>query len=183
MKIFPVLILILVMIISGCVEESKEIKELKIPGHGNHIYQFSNDIREVLNVPVNDPIAIKKLVWQSDRLNIIFNGSSKQDNAYFQVVVINIVSKLQTFFAYEGKLLQFPVFYYENGRWFNSTEDEIILPDLEGANLWLMGPDTGARDTSLFSMGDIIYLQGTDYKNLTLAGDKFALLIMGIDKI
>ena len=182
MKKFMFIILIVsILSISGCVNE-EEIKELRIPGHGNHIYQFSHDIREALKVPVNDPIAIKKSVWQSDRLNIIFNGSSKQDNAYFQVVAINIVSKLQTFFAYEGKLLQFPVFYYENGKWFNSTE-EITIPDLEGANLWLVGPNTGAMDTSLFSVDNVIYLQGTSYKNLTLAGDKFALIIMGIDKI
>lgn len=181
MKKFVLIMLVFTLIISGCTEE-KEIKELRIPEHGNHIYEFSNDIREALKVPVNDPIAIKKLVWQSDRLNIIFNGSSQQDNAYFQVVAINIVSKLQTFFAYEGKVLQFPAFYYENGRWFNST-GEVVLPDLEGANLWLVGPNTGAVDTSLFSIGDIIYLQGTSYKNLTLAGDKFALIVMGIDKI
>jgi hypothetical protein len=168
--------------ISGCTED-KEIKELKIPGHGNHVYEFSNDIREALKVPVNDPIAIKKLVWQSDRLNIIFNGSSQQDNAYFQVLAINIVSKLQTFFAYEGKLLDFPVFYYDDKRrWFNSTE-EVAIPNLEGANLWLLGPDTGAKDTSLLSIDNIIYLQGTSYKNLILVGDKLALIIMGIDKI
>ena len=182
MKKSLLILLVFTLIISGCVEENKEIKELRIAGHGNHIYAFSYDIRESLKIPVNDPIAIKILVWQSDRLNIIFNGSSQQDNAYFQVLAINIVSKLQTFFAYEGKLLRFPVFYYENGKWFNSTE-EIIIPDLKGANLWLLGPNTGASDTSLFSVNNIIYLQGTSSKNLTLAGDKFALVIMGIENV
>jgi hypothetical protein len=31
--------------------------------------------------------------------------------------------------------------------------------------------------------GNIIYLQGTSYENLTLAGDKFALIVMGIEKV
>jgi hypothetical protein len=176
------IILASIVIISGCTEEQK-ITELKIPGHGNQVYVFSNDIREVLKVPVSDPIEIQQLVWQSDRLNIIFNGSSQQDNAYFQVVAVNIVFKLQTFFAYEGKILQFPVFYYENDNWFNSTGDKLTVLNLEGANLWLLGPDTGAKSTSLYSLDNIIYLQGTDYKNLTLAGDKFALIVMGVDSI
>ena len=176
-----IIILFALVLIAGCVEQ--EIKSLVIPGHGRHVYQFSHDIRDALEVPVNDPLAIKKVVWQSDRLNIIFNGSSQQDNTYFQVVVINIIAKLQTFFAYEGKILQFPVFYYEDGKWFNSTLEQVAVPDLQGANLWLVGPDTGAVDTLLYSTGNIIYLHGTTYKNLTLAGDKFALVVMGIDSI
>jgi hypothetical protein len=49
--------------------------------------------------------------------------------------------------------------------------------------IWLVGPNTGAKETAVNIDGNIIYIQGTSYENLVLAGDKFALIVMGIERI
>lgn len=177
------IIFISVVFISGCTEQQAEIKEITIDGHGNQVYQFSYDIRESQKIASDDPLAISMLVANSDYMNIVFDGSDNQDNGYFQVVLINIVQKLTTYYSYEGKAFSgLPIYYYitENNTivWYNSAQENITEPDLSGTTLWLLGPSTGANETSVRLNNNTIYIQGTSYKNLTLAGDKFALIFM-----
>ena len=174
-------ILVIVILAAGCIQQEKPVTELKISGHPQ-IYSFSSDLREALKVPATGQMEMQTMFSSSDRIDIVFNGTSTQDNAYFRVVLINIVSKLQTYSVNEGKILEFDTYYFVDGVWYNATNNEIEKPDF-GAAIWLKGPDTGATETSVRIEGNIVTVPGTFYKNLTLAGDKFVLVVFGIDKI
>jgi outer membrane lipoprotein-sorting protein len=175
------IIIIFAVLISGCAQ-NKEIKEITISGH-QEIYTFSNDIRESLKVHANDPVGIMELFLRNDRFDIVFDGSSGKDNAYFTVVVTNL-NKIPIFYTYEHRIFAFNnTYYYIGEQWYDSTGGNITRPTLDKPTIWLKGPDTGANNTSLTLDGNMIYLQGTDYKNLTLAGDKLTLIVFGIDRI
>lgn len=179
MKIYNALLVILIILVSGCVQQ-EEIKEITIPGHGSQIYEFSYDVRESIRVRSSGEDSISALLRSADKIGIIFNGTSKEDNGYFSAVAFNILAKLQTFYAYEGKLLSdIAVFYYDEG-WHNKTGTAVEKPDLTGASIWLLGPHTGANGTSVSIDGSVIYVQGTSLKNIAMAGDKLALIAMGI---
>ena len=172
--------MILLLALAGCVQ--KPVTEITLPGHGQQIYAFANDIREALKVPTNDPAGIKALFDSSSKVAIVFNGSSPEDNRYFQVVVVNTVTKLQAYYSYEGKLMRFDVYYYDNEGWHNSTGGAVLQP-LNGAAIWLLGPNTGAAATSVALERSVVYVQGTGYKELTLAADRLSLAFMGIERI
>lgn len=174
--------LILIIITSGCVAQ-EEIKEITIPGHGSQVYEFSYDVRESIKVRSSGDDAISSLLRSAGRMSVIFNGTSREDNGYFSAVAFNILSKLQTFYAYEGKLLSdIAVFYYDGG-WHNKTGSAVEKPDLTDASIWLLGPHTGANGTSVTIDGSVIYIQGTSLKNIAMAGDKLALIAMGINSL
>lgn len=172
--------LVVLVFIAGCTEQ-QPITEISIPGHGNQIYTFTNDIREALRVKTNDPEGIKSTGKTLTKINIVFDGSNTQDNAYFRVVLINIGAKLPTYYAYEGRLVTFDSYYFIGDKWYNATSEEITKPNFTETVLWLSGPST-ANETSLTLKGNIIYLRGDSYKGLTLAGDKLVLLFFQIDK-
>ncbi|MDI6721447.1 MAG: hypothetical protein QMD85_03590 [Candidatus Aenigmarchaeota archaeon] len=180
MKISYVL-LAAIIAIAGCVQEEMPLKEISIPGH-KEIYTFSNDIRDSINVSSNDPPEIRGQFFKGD-MNIVFDGSSTQDNAYFTVVVTNIMAKIPTYLAYEGVVIRFEPYYYIGEMWYNKNGDEIERPELNGPALWLKGPSTGAEDLSVNIANNTIVLQGRTYKELTLAGDKLVLEVMGINKL
>lgn len=169
-----IVVLLSVILASACVQQP-EIKEIKIAGHGNQVYTFANDIRKAAKVYANDPEAIRNIFLQNDRLALVFDGSNQQDNAYFTVVVTNL-GKIQTYLAYEGKIFSFEPLYFIDDRWYDSTSTEIQKPELSNA-LWLKGPSTGADETSVTVVNGTVYLQGTSYQNLTLAGDKLVLIV------
>ncbi|MBI2578654.1 MAG: hypothetical protein HYW26_03010 [Candidatus Aenigmarchaeota archaeon] len=170
-----------VLLVSGCVQQQREIKEITIPGHPQ-IYSFSNDLREVLKVPVSGKADMQILFLQSSSIDIVFNGTSTQDNAYFRVVLIDMITKMQAYASNEGKQLTFRSYYFVDSKWYNSTNGEIEKPGL-GTAIWLKGPETGAEETSVRADESIITVQGTSYKNLTLAGDRLVLVVFGIDRI
>ena len=183
-KKYLILLFMLILVI-GCAEQGPEpIKAIQLPGHGQQVYAFTHDIRESLEVPANNEVAIYNLVQGSDNLNIVFNGTSQEDGGYFSVVVFNTVSKLITYFTYEGKVLnKFPTAYYLEDGWYNATGDKIISPVFEGPTLWMLGPNTGAKGTGLILINNTIYLHGTTYENLTMAAGKFVLTVMGISSL
>lgn len=182
-KILLIVILASLVLVSGCAEQPQEIKEITIPGHGNQVYTFENDIREALKVPVNSETGVGILMSMYDHYTIVFDGSDMQDNAYFRVVLINL-GKIPIFYAYEGKAISFEYFYYIGDQWYNETDGEIKKPDFSRRpTIWLKGPSTGANETSLTLENNILYLQGTSYKNLTLAGDKLTLIVFGIKSV
>ena len=180
-KIIIPLILVAMTLIAGCAEQ-QPITEISIQGHGNEIYTFSNDIRESLLVKTNDPEGIKAIGATFTDMNVVFDGSNQQDNAYFRVVLTNINAKLPLFYSYEGRLISFNAYYFIGDTWYKSA-NQTIEPNFSSPVLWLSGPSTGAKDTSLNLVNNTIYLSGTSYKNLTLAGDKLVLLFFGIDNI
>ena len=178
-----VIAILLLVLSSGCVheEEETEIKEISIPGH-YHSYIFSYDIRESLNVTSSDPDAIMNLVGSADVLDIVFDGSSEEDNSYFSIALFNIASKLNNYFIYEGKIWKSQIFYYIGDHWYNSSTEEIEKPEL-GPAIWFLGPNTNATETSVKLVDNIIYIQGTSGKDIELAADKFSLNVMGIRKV
>ncbi len=176
-----VIVLIVSVIVSACIQQQQEIKELRIPGHPQ-IYSFSNDLRETLKVPVHGKAEIQRLFLTSDSIDVVFNGTSTKDNAYFTIVALNTVSKLQTYSFNEGKALNFRSFYFVEGKWYNSTNEEIDEPQL-GTTIWMKGPETGANETSVSVEENIITIQGTSYKGLTLAGDRLVLIAFGVENI
>ncbi|KHO47666.1 MAG: seg [archaeon GW2011_AR5] len=180
--VLPIL-LISVIVISGCVEEQEPVTEIYVPGHGNQIYAFHNDIRESLKVPVNNPEGIKALAAVSNGMYLVFDGSNPQDNAYFTIVTTEITQKISTYYSYEGRLFGFMPYYHIGSQWYDSGGKEINKPDFSGPVMWLLGPSTGANDTSVTLVNSTVYISGTSYNNLTLAGDKFVLLIFGIDRV
>lgn len=184
MKLLAIL-LIGVVLISGCTGSSYQpVTEITIEGHGNQVYTFSNDIRQSLRVPVNDPDGIKEIGRDYDIMAMVFNSSSPQDNAYFTVVTTNMMNKIPNYDAYEGRVFQLIPFYFdEKGQWYNRTGGNITKPDFRVPAIWLVGPNTGANETSLRLTNNTIYVSGTDYKNLTMAADKLTLLFFNIDKI
>lgn len=176
----PALFVLFVVAASGCTQPKAEIKDVFIAGHGEQIYSFSYDIRESVVVPAGDEAQIRNLLANSSRLSIIFNSTNGQDNAVFEVVVFNIAAKLPTYYSYEGKLLRIDAFYYAEDGLYNASKEPDVLPN--NTKLMLLGPNTGAKETSVKMSGDTITVQGTTQKNLILAGDKLALIVMGIDQ-
>ena len=183
MKNHSAFLAILIILVSGCVQQ-EEIKEITIPGHGSQVYQFSYDVRESIKVRSSGEDAISSLLRNADRMSIIFNGTSREDNGYFSAVAFNILAKLQAFYAYEGKLLSdIAVYYYDESGWHNKTGAAVEKPDLTDASIWLLGPHTGANGTSVSIDGSVIYVQGTSLKNIAMAGDKLALIAMDISSV
>jgi hypothetical protein len=100
---------------------------------------------------------------------------------------------MQTYFLWEGGILGVDSYYYVGDRWFtvvNGTETEIPMPDFantadttDATNtvVWLKGPGAGTNETSVTIDGNIIYVQGTSHRELTLAGDRLALIVLGIN--
>ncbi len=173
------LIIVAAVFISGCAQQ--EIKELYISRH-NVVYTFSHDVRESLNVPLDDSAQIIETMSRNERIIFVFNGSSAQDNAFFAVTSFNIVSKLDQYFFNEGAFVYFDVYYFLNDTWYNKTEHVQQNPDLSGTVIWLKGPNTGAQRTAVYMKDSYIFVEGTDSKNLALAGDRLVLLVMGINK-
>ncbi len=181
MKLYLLLIGIAI-IAAGCVQqEDTSIREVAIQGHAE-IYTFSNDIKDAIKVNTTEPEEIRKQFYR-DRMNVIFDGSSQQDNAYFTVLMSNIMAKVPVYLAYEGVLIEFQPYYFIDSTWYDKKGNEIEKPVFEGPVLWLKGPSTGAEETSVKLENSTITLQGTDYKELTLAGDKLALVLMKIDAV
>lgn len=178
----PAALLIIAVVVSACVQPQTELKELYMPGHGNQIYSFSYDIRESVKVKSSDEAKMSGFLAKTNKLTIIFNSTSEEDNAAFQVAVFNLASKLPTYYSYEGKLLRIDVLYYNaDGYLYNKTKERASLP--ENAKILLLGPNTGAKETSVSLDGNSIILQGVTKKGVGLAGDKLALIAMNITGI
>lgn len=174
----PVFVLAVILLISACVQQAP-ITDIRISGHGEQIYQFSYDIRESVKVKADGEMEIRSLVLNSSRLSMIFNSTSPEDNIIFQVVVFNIAAKLPVYFGYEGKLLHIDAFYYkEDGYLYNKTDERVPMP--ANAKIMLLGPNTMAKETSVSLDGSTAILQGTTRKDIVLAADKLALIVMGI---
>ena len=177
---YIVFALVIISVIAGCVQE-KPINEISIPGQAK-IYQFNSDLRSAVLVKSNDETSIRNVFYTAKNINIVFDGSSETDNAYFSAVLIDFGAKVPLYLSYDGIQIKFMSFYTLGNDWYNATEDNITKPNFTDPVLMMKGPDTGAQGTSVNFYNNTIILQGTSYKNLTLAGDKLTLIVFGIDK-
>lgn len=185
MKISMVLIgLILVVLLSGCTAKQAPITVLK---QGFAEYSFSGDVREALNIGVNNTEQIAWNLNSPKKINVVFDGLSPNDNGYFQVTLFNMFSKLDTY--WQSNNIDTPVkekFYYlgnPDGDWFDATGNKTTRPNFDYPVLWLTGPNTGAKETSIKFEGGPIYLSGTSAKSLNMVGDRLALIAMGINSV
>jgi hypothetical protein len=183
-----VILLVLIALGMGCVQQtpqnSTEITEITLPGHPTYV--FSNDVRTALKYNTSFEDDIGHAIRQSGHLNIIFNGSSTEDDAYFSVVLYNVIEKIQTFFVYEGGLMKVDTYYSINNTWYSAGNDTIPYANitaLASPIIEIRGPHTGALENSITFNGRRILIQGQSYGNLTLAGDKLALIVMGVKQV
>lgn len=181
--------LLATIVISGCVAE-QPIHEIAIPGHGDQVYVFDSDVREALRVPISDANSVKLAFDSSQSVNIVFDGTSQEDNAYFRVVLINM-AKIPIFYSYEGRLVSFRYFYYIDSAnttsnasrtWYNESS-AIDEPLLQETTLWLKGPHTGATRMAVTVDGKIITIEGASFADLKKAGDRLTLAVFGINSI
>lgn len=170
--------------VAACLEEQKDpILYIQVSGHG--AYEFTNNVRESIEVPVNDPQTVKALIDNSKKIVIVFDGSDEEDNARFQVSILNTIFKLQDYYAHEGKLLDdFDSYYYIGDRWYNKTNDFVDELHLESDTvLWFKGPNTGAEETSVKIDRNVIFIEGKTGKGIELAADRFILAVFGVNRI
>ena len=133
---YIVFLLGLAVLLAGCVDQNSTpddftLEYIHIPGHGDQVYQFSNDVINTLErVPVNNPGAIKSLADSSERYIIVFDDlASPEEKARYSVVSYNVIIKLKTYYAYEKGIAlgerNFPSYYHSDGKWYYN-EQEII---------------------------------------------------------
>ena len=168
--------LAVIILISGCVQQ-QEILEITIPGQGNQVYVFSYDIQESVKIKSSNVTIIQNLLRSTDSINILYNGTNEQDLAYFNVALFNIREKLRTFYGYNGILLKFYPFYYTADSLVNFSNASISNPAIE-----IMGPNTGATETSVTINNATVLVQGTTSRNLQLAADRLVLAVFNIDE-
>ncbi len=181
-----IFLLLAVVVLAGCIQQDEYVPltELHLQGGGNEVYTFTHDIRQTLKLNVNNPEGIMDLADRSDIMVLVFDGSDRQDNAYFTVVVTNLQQKIPIYYAYKDRVFNLVPFYYLGDEWFDKTGKNITKPDFGTTPaIWLKGPSTGATDTSLNLTNNTIYLSGLSYQNLTMAGDRLTLLFFNIDEI
>ncbi|HLD49087.1 MAG TPA: hypothetical protein VJB11_01885 [archaeon] len=173
-KIF--LILIAIFLISGCTQQ-QAIKEISIPGHGNTIYTFNNDIRDTLKMNVSEPEKIRSMFY-SGKMSVVFDGSNNQENAYYKAILVDM-GKIPTYLAFEGRLIKFQYYYFIGDEWHNETDEIIQKPNFTEPVLWL----GVSNETEIEIKDNIVYLKGRDLSGLRIAGDRLALAVFGINKI
>ncbi len=179
MKYAAILSIIVLALVAGCLQE-QPLKEIVIPGQ-EAIYVFTYDIRESIKAASDNEKTIRSLFVDSVSMNIVYDGSSNQDNAYFIVALTNIGNKLRPYMANTGRFVKFDYYYYIGDYWYNSTDDIVDKPNLTGPTLMLKGPETGATETSVrLNDNNTVVVQGTSYRNLTLAADKLSLIIFDV---
>lgn len=168
-----------VIFAAGCVQQ-QSVTSVTID---NVEYQFSNDIRKALMVPVNDKVLLRQILLGSRNIDVIFDCSAPDELPSFSVAAHNAVSAIQNYFVYsQGRFASFDTYCFKGDQWYNSTNGEIEKPEL-GVTLWFKGQKTGASGTSVLLENNTIIIQGTNHKNLTLATDAFSLAFLGVDKV
>lgn len=189
MKVYAILVLLAIVVaLSGCTSNGVPITVLQ---QGLTKYQFTDDIRDVLNVNVSDIKTIENGFKSPKQINIVFDGVSRNDNTYFQVAAYNLLVNLKAYYQNSnGEVPKFVSSYYisdENGKWFRTGDNKTGRPDLTEPTIWLKGPNTGATETSIGiktgTIEKIVYLNGVDGKGIQLSGQRMVLLVMSINSL
>jgi hypothetical protein len=134
-------------------------------------YVFDYNISDILKVPIDNPQKIKELIGNASAISIAVNTTNATEIDYFKVVSFNLVNRLTIYFTTQNRVVPFSAVSLggelNNTHLLNTTQ--VIL---------LLGPSS-AQNTSVYinSMNWIV-IQGTDYHNLNMAGDRLALLIV-----
>lgn len=156
--------LMLLLFLCLCISTQQPITKLYID---NNVYTFSIDIHKSLQVPVKDEQNIRDVLLNSKYIEIVFNGTSN-DNAYFAVVGFNIAYKLAKY----RNSLNNPV---------NISAVEISNATFKNTSIVLLGPRSGAKRFGIHMSNLTIYVEGRNYEELIMSGDKLILIVMGVD--
>ncbi|MBI3190687.1 hypothetical protein HYZ41_03205 [archaeon] len=186
-KIIFLIVIMLVVAISGCTQQNPnnnndDATELQLPDQPI-VYTFSNPVKQALLYPISDSGQIRYAILSSKNIDMVFDGSSSEDNAYFQTTLFNIVQKTQTYSVYNGRIVNFNTYYFIGDKWYNSTTDRINRTESQNVIIWIKGPNTNAKENSVSLSNNTVYVQGMNYKNLTLAADRLVLTIIGVEKL
>ncbi len=192
---FFILLVTLLVFASGCVNQEQpkplEVKEITKDGI---TYEFTNNILDSMNISINNATEIKRIVKYAAAVSIVFNSTTEEDNSYFTVINYNMVGKLTHYYAYSRRKYVDETFYniytikgdklLKFDRSINNwTESPVGIDNIEWPVLYMKGPNTGASETSvsLDLDGRIVYIQGTNYRNLSLAADRFVLEVLDVN--
>lgn len=184
-KILPLAFLAAILVVSGCTGSSGNI--IKLPGHGDQLYQFSYDVAETLQIPVNSPDSIKQIMDNNDHYTFVFDGSDTADNGRFRVSIINIVTKLKIYYSIEKDVVlgtgNFNAYYFienNNTREWYLNEEKVQAPLLRNPTIWLRGPSSGNNETSVNINGNIVYINGASGRGIERAADRFVLAVFAV---
>ena len=114
MKYVVILSIIALALVTGCLQE-QPLKEIIIPGQ-EAVYVFTYDIRESVKIASDNEKTIRSLFVDSTSMNIVYDGSSNQDNAYFIVALANVGNKLRPYLANTGRNLDFNYYLFRKCR-------------------------------------------------------------------
>ncbi|MBI4895461.1 MAG: hypothetical protein HY831_03125 [Candidatus Aenigmarchaeota archaeon] len=177
-----IILIISVVVISGCINQEEPKKEAYNFTKDGVEYTFNNNIYDSLNISIQDEKYVKASIDSAQSVIVLFNGSSLEDNSYFSVVSYNIVEKIKNYFVYsKGQIVDFKAIDIEQNHTIPGGSTVIFL----------RGPSTGAHGTSVYYDGNCIVnnvsiapfnncivVQGTDYKNFSLAADRLILSVL-----
>lgn len=180
-----IIMIVSVVAISGCINQEEPKKELYKFTKDGVEYVFNNNVYDSINISIQDENYVRASIESSQNIILAFNGSSLEDNSYFSVVSYNIVEKLKNYFVYsKGQIMNFKA--------IDITQNETIPGG--STVIFLRGPNTGAHGTSVYYDGNCIVnnvsiapfnncimIQGTDYKNFSMASDKLILSVLNIE--
>jgi len=154
----------------------------------NVIYKFSGNITEAWKFNVSYPEDVVMQLRYNNKIAIVFNGSSEEENAQLAKASFNIVTKLQHYYTYsQGHFGGFASIDLND----NAT-DSMLLPD-DATYIYIMGPATGATQNLIHpgsgpAVHDMvtkypwIFIEATDYASMAAAADKLVLLVLGYNE-
>ena len=148
---------------------------------------FRADLREADKVPVHpneDAIYLDTMHTLVESVTIIFKDAGLEDNPYYIVEEIEIVTKMRIAYQYlfvtQSEIGMFnpneiPEFKAEE---VESYDD--ILAGIKDIKIVLIHPKYADR-TAIWNDGHVTYISGTTGEEFDLAVTKFLMIVLGID--
>jgi len=127
-------------------------------------FVFTTNPKEAMRFPSEGEEEIKLLFDRAELVCFDFINQSEEDNAYFAKIGFNLVFKLTRYYSLLGVRKGFKV----------CKEEPKIL---------MLGPNSGASRNGIRLENATVVVEATSYKALELAGDKLALIVMGVKEV
>ena len=159
-----ILTIFAVLFTAGCIGQQPPEPPLQAIEKDGVQYVFSTDIREAIKIPVNDRDSIFDALVLAENVTILFENST--DNALFAKHGFELTSKLQNYYV-------------------QSLNKIVGVKGIEKSNatqaigliIELIGPDTGATQSSVTWTGEGIVVQGETNQSFALSVDRLALVL------
>ncbi len=151
--------LIVVLLVSSSLCVQKDLRSITINGQ---TYPFDYNLFKIIEINATNTKEIKSLIDEYPKICLEFNESS-QDKKYFAVGGFNLVFRITRLYILEGIKKNVTVC---------NEEPKIVF----------LGPNTGAKETSVSLVNNTIIVQGTTPDNFEMAVDRLSLIVLGVDK-